>query len=125
MKQRRLIVLSGGILILLLIWMFFHQGEDDVLQSHEITGVIKEFHTKSPPQKSTTPGRQAGQITIAVVALNADGIAEGGYARILVPRDKYATGDVLPLILKLYKNGSKKVVLAPKSTPQTQRGDLQ
>ena len=105
--------------------MFFHQSEDDVLQSHEVTGVLKEFHTKSPPQKSSTPGRHAGQITIAVVELKADGIAEGGYARILVPRNKYKEGDVLPLVLKLYKDGSRKVVLAPSLPTEMQRGGQQ
>ena len=128
MKQRRLVVIGGGLIILLLIWVFTHQGEDDVLQSHQITGVIKEFHAKRPPQKSatanrTSPSRQAGQISIAIVELNADKIAEGGYARIMVPKNKYAEGDVLPLVLKLYKNGTKKVELVRDNSSANKKSD--
>lgn len=123
MKQRRLIVIGGGLIIVLLIWMFTHQSEKDVLQTHHISGVIKEFHTKKPPQKSSTPGHRINQIAIAVVELQADNIAEDGHARIMVPRDKYVEGDVIPLVLKLYKDGSKKVELTTQANSVTKKGD--
>ena len=105
--------------------MILHQGEDDVLQSHRITGVITEFHKKSSGKSSAKPHKSVGQIAIAVVKLNADTIAENGYARVMVPRDKFAVGNELPLVLKLYKNGSRKIFLAPEPDTQTptQTGD--
>lgn len=127
MKQRRLVVIGGGLIILLLIWVFSHQGEQDVLQTHQITGVIKEFHKKKAPQNSTiknkgTPVGQSSRISIAIVELQADTIAQDGHARIIVPRDKYVEGDILPLTLKLYKNGTRRVELSNLSQAK-EKGD--
>ena len=103
--------------------MLLHQGEDDVLQSHHITGVITEFHEKPIGKTSVNSHKSPSRISIAVVEIKADSIAQSGHARIIVPRDKFAIGTEVPLILKLYSNGSRKIILASEPDNRTQTGD--
>ena len=120
MRQRRLLILAASAAVLFLIWSFFHQSEDDVLQTQEIYGRVVEIHQRSSASKATPGGNKNGSIVIAVVAIDGPTVGSDGHARILLQQGQYQVGDEVPLRLKLYKDGSRKVVLTPKRNEDTQ-----
>ena len=113
LKQRRLIILTASVAVIFLLWSFFHQSEDDVIQQQEITGRITEIHQKRSPTGNQANINKPPAILIAVVEIDGPTTTEDGHARIMIRRDQFEVGDKIPLILKRYKDGSRKVILAP------------
>ena len=119
MKQRRILILGASFAVMFMIWSFFHQSEDDVLQIREVVGRITEIHQ----HRATTPRKPSSNkprpVVIAVVEIKDSLTAEDGHARVLIRRGDYEVGDEVPLNLKLYKDGSRKVILdAAPTKPQ-------
>ena len=110
MKQRRLLVLAAAAAIMFLIWSFFHQSEEDVIQRLEINGRVTEIHQKLSPANNK-PNNKPNSIVVAVVELDGPTVTEDGHARILVRKGQFAVGDQVPLLMKRYKDGSRKVIL--------------
>lgn len=113
MKQRRLLILAAAVAVIFLLWSFFHQSEDDVIQRQQISGRVTEIHQKQSPMMNKPSGNKTSSMVIAVIAIDGPTTSEDGHARILIKRDQFKVGDEVPLTLKRYKDGSRKVILAP------------
>ncbi|MEM7468792.1 MAG: hypothetical protein AAF387_18140 [Pseudomonadota bacterium] len=121
MKQRRILILGTFIALIFLVWSLFQKSEDDILQTHQVTGVISEISQKRSPASGKPSGRQPNSIVVAVVDINDGSSVDAGKARILIRRDQFEIGDEVPLTLKLYNDGSRKVLLA--TPPSNERAD--
>ena len=113
MQQRRLLILVATAAVMFMVWSFFHQSEDDVIQRQHISGRISEIQEKKSPVGNKPTANRESTMAIAVVDIEGPTTSEDGHARILIRRGQFEVGDEVPLILKRYKDGSRKVVLAP------------
>ena len=113
MQQRRLLILVATAAVMFMLWSFFHQSEDDVIQRQHISGRISEILQKQSPVGNKPTANRENTMVIAVVDIEGPTTSEDGHARILIRRGQFEVGDEVPLVLKRYKDGSRKVVFAP------------
>ena len=113
MQQRRLLTLVASAAVMFIVWSFFHQSEDDVIQRQHVSGRISEIHEKQSPVGNKPTANRESTMAIAVVDIEGPTTSEDGHARILIRRGQFEVGEEVPLIFKRYKDGSRKVVLAP------------
>ena len=113
MQQRRLLILVATAAVMFMVWSFFLQSEDDVIQRQHVSGRISQIHEKKSPMANKPTANRESTMAIAVVDINGPTTSEDGHARILIRRGQFEVGDKIPLILKRYKDGSRKVILAP------------
>ncbi|MGR8948305.1 MAG: hypothetical protein ACU84Q_09680 [Gammaproteobacteria bacterium] len=111
MKQRRVLIFGASIAVLFVIWSFFQPSEDDLLQTRDIRGRITEIHQKTSNAHSKLGSTRPRPVVIAVVAINDAATTGNGHARILIRKGDFEVGDEVPLTLKLYRDGSRKVIL--------------